>query len=97
MANAIFNGMTKLLSVDQAGRIVLPKKLREQFNLHAGSQLEIAAGSNHLELRPADRTVMLRRKNKLWVHHGRAQAPLSRAVETIREERVRSLSQARLH
>jgi hypothetical protein len=40
---------------------------------------------------------MLRRKNKLWVHHGRAQAPLSRAVETIREERVRSLSQARLH
>jgi hypothetical protein len=50
-----------------------------------------------LIMQPADRTVMLRRKNKLWVHHGRAQAPLSRAVETIREERVRSLSQARLH
>ena len=40
---------------------------------------------------------MLRRKNKLWVYHGRAQALRSRAIETIREERVRSLSQARLH
>lgn len=50
MANAILNGMT--VSIDGAGRVVIPKSLRDQFNLHAGSQLEITSGVDGLELKP---------------------------------------------
>jgi AbrB family looped-hinge helix DNA binding protein len=86
--------MKKVLIVDRAGRVVLPKQLREQFNLHPGSQLEIALGPNHVELKPAETAMMLRRKSKLWIHHGRAQASLDRAVTNTREERLRAVARA---
>ena len=87
--------MKRVLIVDRAGRVVLPKQLREQFNLQPGSQLEIALGPDHVKLKPAETAMMLRRKNKLWVHHGRAQTSLDRAVTNLREERLRAVGRAR--
>lgn len=83
--------MKKLLSVDRAGRLVLPKQLREQFGLHPGSQLELAISHDHVELRPLERKAVLRQNKKLWVHHGRAQTSLAQAVAAIREERVAAI------
>jgi len=94
LAYGIFIAMKRVLTVDRAGRIVLPKQLREQFNLHPGSQLEIALGPDRVELKPAETGMMLRRKRKLWVHHGRAQTSLDRAVTNLREERLRSVGRA---
>jgi AbrB family looped-hinge helix DNA binding protein len=85
---AICHVMKTLISVDRAGRLVLPKRLRDQFGLHPGSQLELAIGPDHVELKPVDTTAILRRNKKLWVHHGRAQAPLSHAVASLRDERL---------
>lgn len=87
--------MKRILSVDRAGRVVLPKQLREQFNLHPGSQLEIALGPDHVQLKPTETAMMLRRKSKLWVHHGRAQTSLDRAVTNLREERLRAVGRTR--
>lgn len=87
--------MKRVLTVDRAGRIVLPKQLRDQFNLHPGSQLEIALGPNHVELKPAETAMMARRKNKLWIHHGRAQTSLDHAVTNLREERLRAVGRAK--
>jgi AbrB family looped-hinge helix DNA binding protein len=83
--------MKRTLSIDRAGRVVLPKQLREHFNLSPGSQLEIAVGPDHLELKPMKTTAMLRQKSKLWVHHGHAQTPLNQAVASLREERLRAI------
>jgi AbrB family looped-hinge helix DNA binding protein len=94
LAYGIFIAMKRVLTVDRAGRIVLPKQLREQFNLHSGSQLEIALGPDRVELKPAETAMMLRRKRKLWVHHGRAQTSLDRAVTNLREERLRAVVRA---
>ena len=83
--------MKKILSVDQAGRLVLPKQVRDQFGLHPGSQLELAIGRDHVELKPVETTAILRRNKKLWVHHGRAQAPLVETVARLRDERLRTI------
>jgi len=69
--------------------LVLPKQLRDQFGLHPGSQLELAIGRHHVELRPLETTAVLRQNKKLWVHHGRAQTSLTQAVADLREERLR--------
>jgi len=55
MAYAIMNGMT--VKIDKAGRIVLPKPVRERFQLREGSELVIEEGSDGLTLKPVETTV----------------------------------------
>lgn len=86
------NGMNTVVSIDRAGRIVLPKPLRDRFNLHAGSQLEIASSSDHLELKPIDSAQAMACEGGLWVHQGVAQVNLLDAVSQLREERLRGLN-----
>lgn len=83
--------MTTIVSIDGAGRVVLPKKVREQLNLRAGSQLELAAHSASLELKPLELAPGLVREDGLWIHHGVAQAPLGEAVRRLRDERADTL------
>jgi AbrB family looped-hinge helix DNA binding protein len=45
--------------VDSAGRIVVPKPLREALGLHAGSTVEISRYGAGLQLVPAGRTARL--------------------------------------
>jgi len=92
MANAILGGMTAIVSIDGAGRIVLPKAFRDQFNLHPGSQIEIATGSDHLELKPVDASPAMLCEHGLWVHQGAARVNLTEAVQQLRDERIRGLS-----
>ena len=84
--------MKTSISIDQAGRIILPKPLRDQFCLQAGSQLEISIHSDHFELKPAGTKPTMIRQEGLWVHQGEAQAPLADAVRQMRDERLNQLS-----
>ena len=45
-----------LVSVDAAGRVVIPKQLRERFGLGPNAQLEIEAAPTGLHLRPVVRS-----------------------------------------
>ena len=89
MANAIADGMNAIVSIDGAGRIVLPKPIRDQFNLLPGSRLEIATAADRLELKPMDSSPALACEQGLWVHQGAAQASLTDAVQQLRDERLR--------
>ena len=84
--------MSIIVSLDRTGRIVLPKSVREQFNLHPGSQIEIKTKQDYLELKPVDATPALVSRERLLVHQGASQAPLAGAIEQSREERVGILS-----
>lgn len=92
MANAILDDMNSIVSIDGAGRIVLPKPLRDQFNLHPGSQLEIVTGPGGLALKPVDAAQSLVCERGLWVHQGAAHVDLAAAVRQLREERTGGLS-----
>ena len=94
MVHAIINGMT--VKIDKAGRIVLPKPVRERFHLREGSELEIEERSDGLTLRPLEQQPSMIRKNGIWVHLGKVPRDFDWdvAVDAIREERIKDTSGA---
>ena len=76
-------------TIDRAGRLVIPKKLREQFNLTPGCELEISAGSDGLTLRRAGQESALIRKHGILVHHGLERTSIDIGEFVRREREVR--------
>ena len=75
------------LTIDKAGRIVLPKPIRDKMQLNAGDQLKIETDEDRIILRPARGTAQLRKKRGIWVYH--SGEPLSAATVDETLERVR--------
>jgi AbrB family looped-hinge helix DNA binding protein len=48
-------------TIDRAGRVVIPKEIREALSLRGGDEVEIALGDERIELVPAPRPARLRR------------------------------------
>jgi len=51
-------------TIDSAGRIVVPKSLRQALNLKPGQSLEIRAGDGRLEIEVAATPMTLRKQGK---------------------------------
>jgi len=51
-------------TIDAAGRIVVPKSLRQALGLHSGQSLEIRAGDGRLEIEIAPTPVRLKKRGK---------------------------------
>ena len=60
-----FNGMT--VTMDSAGRVVLPKAIRERAQLKPGTALEVRVVDGRIELEPASATVRIEKKGDVWV------------------------------
>jgi AbrB family looped-hinge helix DNA binding protein len=91
MAYAILNGMT--LKIDSAGRIVVPKPLRERLGLTAGAEVELTEAPEGLLLKPVNKRPSLVHKGPFLIHQGTPPPGFDavRAVEQDREDRLRSL------
>jgi AbrB family looped-hinge helix DNA binding protein len=79
--------MITTLTIDKAGRIVLPKPVRDELQLSPGDSLEVESSEERVILRPARRHGRVYKKQGVWVMHGGA--PLSQEVvdKTIRDVR----------
>jgi AbrB family looped-hinge helix DNA binding protein len=79
--------MLVLLTIDKAGRIILPKPLPEELRLQAGDTLEVECSGEEITLRPSRGHAQLRKKHGVWVY--KAGEPLSDAVvrKTVRQVR----------
>ena len=78
------------VDIDKAGRIVLPKPLRDELQLEPGITLEIESSGEELTLRPVRGQAPLRKKQGVWVF--RSGEPLSsdevdKTLRRVREER----------
>jgi AbrB family looped-hinge helix DNA binding protein len=73
--------MTNRLTVDKAGRVVLPKPVRDELRLRPGDSLELESTEEQIVLRPIRGTMPLRKKQGVWVF--RAGEPLS--AETVNQ------------
>jgi AbrB family looped-hinge helix DNA binding protein len=80
----MLNGMT--LKMDKAGRVILPKPVRERLGLHEGSDLEMQETPEGLMLTPAYRRPSMVKKDGLWIHTGKV-PPGFDAVQAIRDDR----------
>lgn len=81
------------LKIDNAGRIVVPKPIRDRLGLRAGSDIEITETPDGIVLKPVAERPAMERVNGLWVHHGHtpAQFDWDRFLSEEREERSRGI------
>lgn len=82
--------MNTRLVIDKAGRVVIPKTLREELNLEPGDTLEMESVGEQITLRPVRGTGPLTKEFGVWVF--RSGAPLTASatdemLQSIREER----------
>ena len=77
--------------VDRFGRIVIPKKIREDFNLEAGTQIRFEESEQGIVLKPVHGGPHLHWKDGVLVFSGSALGDLSEALEKHRENRARNI------
>jgi AbrB family looped-hinge helix DNA binding protein len=91
MAFGILNGMKSTLTIDKAGRMVLPQRVRKQFGLHTGSALEFKVSATAITLYPAELKPALTKEKGLYVHEGKPDDALLDVVESARDDRDRAV------
>lgn len=76
------------VTIDTAGRLVLPKAIREEAGLHPGMPLDISYRDGRIEIEPAPREVRIVRKGLVAVAVPvEASEPLTEdVVEEVRSE-----------
>jgi AbrB family looped-hinge helix DNA binding protein len=82
--------MNARLTIDKAGRIVIPKPLREKLQLQPGDALELESAGEQITLRPVRGTAPLTKEHGVWVFRVGQPLPASVAdevLEQLREER----------
>jgi AbrB family looped-hinge helix DNA binding protein len=78
--------------IDKAGRLVLPKSVRQQLGLTPDTALEVVPSPEGVLLRRVVERPSMRQVDGLWVHQGvaAATADWSSIVESLRDERADS-------
>ena len=82
--------MTATITIDSAGRLVLPKAMRDRLHLRAGSKLSADVIADKIELTPEpNENVRLVRKGKRMVLAGvRTSGDIVEGLREDREERL---------
>ena len=94
MAYGISIGME--LKIDKAGRIVVPKPLRERLGFKPNTELEAIEQPEGVLLKRVEQRPSMVKVDGLWVHQGSAEpgADWERILEDVREERIESVLKA---
>ncbi len=81
--------MTATITIDSAGRFILPKAIRDRLHLRAGSKVKVDVIADKIELTPQpDENVRLVRKGKRLIVIG-VKGPFDavEAIKAVRDER----------
>ena len=86
--------MTVKLTLDKAGRVVIPKRLRDQLHLSSGDTLEIESHGDAFIVRPVREEATMYKEDGMWVV--KTGQPLTlegvnAEIEAMREERHRHI------
>jgi AbrB family looped-hinge helix DNA binding protein len=79
--------MTTRLVIDKAGRVVIPKPVREKLHLEQGDSLELESSGEQITLRPVRGTGPLTKEHGIWVFHSEEPLPASATNEMLRQIR----------
>jgi AbrB family looped-hinge helix DNA binding protein len=86
--------MNTTLTLDRAGRIVLPKAVRDELQISPGDPLELEASDECIVLRPARGKGRMKKEHGVWVFD--AGVPMDsevpkKVLQKIRRERDRKV------
>lgn len=79
--------MATHLTIDKAGRVVIPKSLREELQLEPGDSLEMETIGEEITLRPVRGTGPLTKEHGVWVFHSGQPLSASATDEMLRQLR----------
>ena len=84
--------MNSRVTLDRAGRVVLPKALRDEMRLSPGDVLDLTVKGDEVTLRPRRSATPLQKERGVWVF--RTGEPLTAeeaeaTLRTIRAQRLR--------
>ena len=84
------------IRIDKAGRIVVPKHLRERLGFKPETELEAIEQPEGVLLKRVEHRPSMLKVDGLWVHQGSAEpgANWERILEDMREERIESVLKA---
>jgi len=81
-----------MVPIDKAGRVVIPKWVREGVNLQAGDELKVSVEGQRIQLELVGEDASLVRKGHALVFRGGSGKTItSDLVENLRDERLASL------
>jgi len=79
--------MNTTVTMDKAGRVVLPKELRDELRLEPDDRLELESDGQRVILRPIHSTTPLKKENGVWVLRTGRNLPASVTDKAIRGSR----------
>lgn len=79
--------MAATVTIDKAGRVVIPKEIRDRLRLEAGDTLAIESKGERVTLRPVRRGAPLQKERGVWVFRGGKPLSLDEANQLVREAR----------
>ena len=84
--------MTAKLTLDRAGRVLIPKILRKQFHLEPGDALQMESEGEQMTLRPVRPQALLKKERGVWVYQGEpTTASIPDLIDRERAKRARGL------
>ena len=75
-------------TIDSAGRLVIPKEIRQQTGIRAGMSLDVRVKEGKIEIEPAPLDIKLERRGRLLVAVPQESIP-TLTSETVEETRRR--------
>lgn len=85
--------MNTTLTLDKAGRVIIPKTLRDEMHLEAGDTLELESEGDRITLRPVRSGSALRKEHGVWVFRRGGKTisaeTTTQVLESVRNERDR--------
>ena len=91
--------MTTRVTIDKAGRVVIPKEIRDELHLEAGDSLQLERSGDAIRLRLVQKAASLQEEQGFWVYRtGRSLRDISILdwIEKGREERDRQIVGSRI-
>ena len=79
--------MTTTVTIDKAGRVVIPKEVRDELRLEAGDTLTLESEGERVTLQPVRGGTPLQKERGVWVFHGGKPLSLDEANQIVREAR----------
>lgn len=84
--------MNTTVTLDSAGRVVIPKVIRDELRLEAGDAMELESEGERVTLRPVRSASPLRKERGVWVFRQGKRLPAAvtdKVLEDLRDRRDR--------
>ena len=83
-----YGNMNSKVTLDRAGRVVLPKTLRDEMHLSPGDTLDLTVKGDEVTLRPRRVATPLQKERGVWVFRTGKPLTADETEETLRNIRA---------